>query len=135
MDNTDVLRWESAGDVPTTAKNLQAVLSNAGVTVFAVIDQQKYAQATGLHMNPLVEILFGNPQAGTPLMQANPLCAFDLPLKALVVSATDGRASVLMLAPKTISGRYGISEEVASAVVGGASRLIELAVADVSNGR
>jgi uncharacterized protein (DUF302 family) len=134
MDDMDVLRWESVGDVPTTAKNLQAVLATAGVTVFAVIDQQKYARAAGLQMDPLIEILFGNPQAGTPLMQANPLCAFDLPLKALVMSA-EGGASIVMLAPKTISSRYGISPEVANAVVGGAARLIERAVVDVPDGQ
>ena len=34
--------------------------------------------------------IFGNPKAGTPFMQAEPLFGLDLPLKALVYEDGDG---------------------------------------------
>jgi uncharacterized protein (DUF302 family) len=35
-------------------------------------------------MKPTKLLIFGNPQAGTPLMVASPSTAIDLPLKMLV---------------------------------------------------
>ncbi len=35
-------------------------------------------------MRPTALIIFGNPKGGTPLMEAFPLVALDLPLKVLV---------------------------------------------------
>ena len=43
-------------------------------------------------MNPSQLLVFGNPRAGTPLMQAVPTAALDLPLKVLVWQDGEGRA-------------------------------------------
>jgi len=43
-------------------------LRQAGATVFARIDNAQSARDSGLELNPLVLILFGNPKAETPLM-------------------------------------------------------------------
>lgn len=38
----------------------------------------------GLTLRDTKVVVFGNPLAGTPVMQASPLAALDLPLKVLV---------------------------------------------------
>ena len=62
---------------------LEALLKAKGIKVFLRIDQQQEARQAGLDMRPTQLLLFGNPQAGTPIMNAAPSVALDLPLKAL----------------------------------------------------
>jgi uncharacterized protein (DUF302 family) len=50
------------------------------VTLFADIDQS----AAGASLRPPRLFLFGNPKAGTPVMEANPHAALELPLRAVV---------------------------------------------------
>jgi uncharacterized protein (DUF302 family) len=52
--------------------------------LFARIDHAAGARAVGLALGDEVVLVFGNPQAGTPLMQADPLVGLDLPLRVLV---------------------------------------------------
>jgi hypothetical protein len=52
--------------------------------VFVVIDQSAEAQRVGLHLPQTTLVVFGNPIAGTRVMQTAPLVAIDLPLKVLV---------------------------------------------------
>ena len=58
--------------VAETADRLEAGLRQAEATVFARIDYAQSAHASGLELNPMVLILFGNPKAGTPLMAQSP---------------------------------------------------------------
>ncbi|HEV3481566.1 MAG TPA: DUF302 domain-containing protein [Candidatus Acidoferrales bacterium] len=60
------------------------LLKAGGVTLFALIDHSGEAEKVGLKMRPTKLIVFGNPKGGTPLMQAAPTIAIDLPLKILV---------------------------------------------------
>jgi uncharacterized protein (DUF302 family) len=122
------MKWTSPTDVPTTTRAIAQKLETAGVTIFATIDQQAFARAAGLDMAPLTEILFGNPRAGTPLMQADPLAAFDLPLKVLIMQQDNEPTEVLMLKSETFADRYG-SAKLASQVIGGGAALIEAALA------
>jgi uncharacterized protein (DUF302 family) len=67
-----------AGPVET-AERLVAV-----ITVFARIDHAAAAAAVGLPLRPTQLVVFGSARGGTPLMQAQQLMGFDLPLRALV---------------------------------------------------
>jgi uncharacterized protein (DUF302 family) len=128
MDPHEISRWTSRADVAATVRAITQKLEGAGVTVFAVIDQQAFAREVGMEMVPLTEILFGNPRAGTPLMQADPLAAFDLPLKAIVMRRDDGPVEVLMLTAQAFAARYG-SAEIAEKVFGNSAGLIAAAIA------
>ena len=82
-----VLRESSTGEAPCrSAKRLNSLSPRlaAGVRLFATIDHSGEAERVGLVLRETKLLVFGNPQAGTPLMQANPLIALDLPLKILV---------------------------------------------------
>jgi uncharacterized protein (DUF302 family) len=78
-------------DVKKTIDVLEAALHAKGVTIFARIDQQAEAEKVGLSMNPMELLIFGNPEAGTPLMVANPLSGIELPLKVLAWQDDEGK--------------------------------------------
>ena len=67
-----------------TVSNLETVLQNKGMTVFNRIEHSKAAEKVGISLNKTVLIIFGNPKAGSLLMQCSPSVALDLPLKVMV---------------------------------------------------
>ena len=67
-----------------TISRLTAALAAHGVTLFADIDQSAAAAEAGANLRPTRLLLFGNPKAGTPVMEANPHAALELPLRAVV---------------------------------------------------
>jgi uncharacterized protein (DUF302 family) len=85
--------------------------------VFAVIDQRAEAEAVGLELRDTTLVIFGSPAGGTPVMQAAPLSALDLPLKVLVWD-DDGRAKVSYVAPAALAARYDLSDELAARLAG-----------------
>ncbi len=85
----------SASDFATTLARLQAALTERGFKIVATVDHAASAAAAGLALPPSTVVIFGNPAGGTPLMQVNPVLGLDLPLRALVYLAEDGRVTVL----------------------------------------
>jgi uncharacterized protein (DUF302 family) len=79
-----VVTVKSEHDFAATAARLTRVLTEAGLTIFADIDQADAAAKAGTTLRPTRLILFGNPKGGTPVMQMNPHAALELPLKAVV---------------------------------------------------
>src|ERR1700737_1624537 len=69
--------------VKETLDRLTIVLKDKGITPVARIDHAAAARASGLELKPIEVLLFGNPKLGTPLMQANPHIAVDLPMRVL----------------------------------------------------
>ncbi|HME46520.1 MAG TPA: DUF302 domain-containing protein [Syntrophorhabdales bacterium] len=105
-----VINLASPYSVDDTVQRLIPVLEHAGMTVFARIDQKGAAQAVGLTMRPMMLVLFGNPKAGTPLMQTYPTLAIDLPLKALVWEDADGRVWLSTNSPQYLQNRHSMTE-------------------------
>jgi len=99
----------------TTARVIR-VLEHAGMTIFTRIDQQSAAEAVGLAMRPMMLVLFGNPKAGTPLMQAHPTLAIDLPLKALIWEDANGQVWVSTNSPEYLQHRHGMAKTPFAAV-------------------
>jgi uncharacterized protein (DUF302 family) len=88
-----------------------------GLELFAVIDHSGEAAARGLELRDTKVVVFGSPVAGTPVMQAAPLAALDLPLKILVWDE-DGQTRVSYTAPSELAARYGLSDELAARLAG-----------------
>jgi len=105
-----VISLASPYSVDDTVQRLVRVLENSGMTVFARIDQKGAAEAAGLTMRPMGLVLFGNPKAGTPLMQTHPTLAIDLPLKALVWEDANGRVWLSTNSPEYLRARHGMAE-------------------------
>src|SRR6202012_109199 len=96
---------------------LTGILTSRGLHVFAVIDQAAQAREAGLTLRDPVLVIFGSPAAGTPVMDAAPLAALDLPLKVLIW-ADGSRTSVSYYATAALAARYDLSDELAANLAG-----------------
>src|SRR5438477_5107256 len=67
--DADLVTVPSAHGAAETVERLKTLLSQKMVQVFADIDHAAGAQKVGLSLRPTRLLIFGNPQAGTPLMQ------------------------------------------------------------------
>ena len=123
----DITTKVSPLSVTDTVSRLTSLLAAKGMKLFAVIDQGAEARHIGLQLRETVLVLFGNPAAGTPVMDAAPLSALDLPLKVLIWD-DDGHASVSYYGPAAIAARHSLSSELA-AKLAGIDRLTDALVA------
>lgn len=114
---TQVTTKVSPRSVAATVSRLTGILSAKGMKVFAVIDQSEEARGAGLKLRDTTLVIFGNPAAGTPVMDAAPLSALDLPLKVLIW-ADGNRTNVTYYSPAAIAARYGLSDELAAKLAG-----------------
>ncbi len=98
-------------------RRLSAVLEAKNLKLFAVVDHSGEARSHGLELRDTKVVIFGSPLAGTPVMQAAPLAALDLPLRVLVWA--DGEDTKLSYtAPSELGARYGLSDELAARLAG-----------------
>ena len=79
-------------DVPTAVARIEQTLQHLGITLFTRIDHAEGARAVGLELPDEVVLVFGDPAAGTLLMQADPQVGLDLPLRMLVWTQGDRTA-------------------------------------------
>ena len=91
-----------------TAARLENEILAHGMTVFARVDHAGLAAEAGMTLRPTNLILFGNPRAGTPLMQQNQTIGIDLPLKALVWQDASGKTWLSYNAPDWLAKRHSI---------------------------
>jgi uncharacterized protein (DUF302 family) len=67
-----------------TVSRLEAQIRQRNLAVVARVDHAAGAQRVNQTLRPTEVIIFGNPQAGTPLMLCAQGVGIDLPMKALV---------------------------------------------------
>lgn len=102
----------SPRSVEDTVSRLKEILSSKSVKLFAVIDQSREARDVGLELRDTTLVIFGSPRAGTPIMNAIPLAALDLPLKLLIwADATSTKVSYY--SPAEIAARHHLSDDLA----------------------
>ena len=106
-----IVNVPSAHSVDQTLQALQAMLQAKGVTIFALVDHSGEAAKVGMKMPPTKLLIFGNPQAGTPLMLAAPSVAIDLPLKILIWENAEGEVWISYNSPQYLQHRHGVPAE------------------------
>jgi uncharacterized protein (DUF302 family) len=111
MNINGIISQPSQYSVTETIDRLEAVLQAKNITIFIRIDQQAEAEKVGLSLRPTQLLLFGNPQAGTPLMVAEPTIALDLPLKALAWEAADSKVWLSYNDPNYLKQRFSLPDE------------------------
>jgi uncharacterized protein (DUF302 family) len=97
--------------VDQTVHKLEGMLKAKGVKLFALIDHSGEAEKAGMQMHPTKLLIFGSPQAGTPLMVAAPSIAIDLPLKVLVWESADSKVWISYNSPAYLQARHGLPPE------------------------
>jgi uncharacterized protein (DUF302 family) len=128
MSANGLMMLRSAHDAATTVERLTKALESRGITVFAQIDHAAGAAGAGLALRPTTLVIFGNPAAGTPLMQAAQTAGIDLPLKTLIWEDADGATHLTYNDPAWIAERHGLGSDVAKVVSALTTVLATLAV-------
>jgi len=111
MTANGIVNLESHYSVAETIQRIESILQSKGVKLFALIDHSGEAEKASLTMPPTKLLIFGNPKGGTPLMQAAPSAAIDLPLKLLVAEDTNGKAQISYNDPAWLIARHNIPPE------------------------
>lgn len=112
-----LVTMQSNHSVQDTADKLVAIIESKGMKVFARVDHQKNAQSVNLALRPTQVIMFGNPKAGTPLMNCEQSVAIDLPQKILISEDTNKKVWLSYNNPEYLKTRHnikGCDSEIAS---------------------
>lgn len=97
----------SPHDFSVTLTRLQDALIRRGLTVFAEFDHAAAARAAGLELPNETVVVFGNPRAGTPLMQDDARVGIELPLRMLVWDGGDG-TRLGYVDPRDLASSYDV---------------------------
>ena len=102
----------SAYDAETTYRRLVSAVEAAGpLRIIAEVDHAANAARVGLELRPTKLLVFGNPNLGTPLMQAQQTIGIDLPQKMLVWEGADEQVYVAYNDPYYLAERHGIAAD------------------------
>ena len=129
-----LLSSTSAFGQQETVRRLLAAVAARGMTVFARFDHAGAARAAGLSLRPTEVVVFGDPRAGTPLMQAAPTLALELPLRILVLERDDGTTTLVAEEPAVAAARHGTPAALAP-VLARMTTVIEAVMADAGGRR
>ena len=87
---------------------VEILLKEKGMTIFARVDHAAGAAKVGKKLRPTEVLIFGNPRAGTPLMQERQTIGLDLPLRVLVWEDENGQTWLTYRRPALLAKRHGI---------------------------
>jgi uncharacterized protein (DUF302 family) len=117
--------------VTETVERLKALLSQKGIDVFAHIDHAEAAKKVGMPLRPTQVLIFGNPKAGTPLMQSRQAIGLDLPLRVLVWEDEHGKTWLSYRTVAELARRHDLTghDEAVKAIDDGLAALARAATA------
>ncbi|NKB78253.1 MAG: DUF302 domain-containing protein [Gammaproteobacteria bacterium] len=107
-DQSGLCRIPCDADVETTVNHLVDVLNDQGFAILARVNHAAAAAKIGEVLGPTELVLFGKPQAGTPLMQTNQTVGIDLPQKMLIWEDAEGKTWIAYNDPCYLSNRHDI---------------------------
>ena len=99
---------KSQHSVTQTADRFEQLINDKGLTFFARINHTENAKSAKLELRPTQVILFGNPVAGTALMNCGQTIAIDLPQKALFWEDNEGTSWVSYNDPHYLKDRHSL---------------------------
>lgn len=100
---------ESDADVETSVERVRdAIEGNDDLGLMAEVDHEANADSVDRDLLPTTVLVFGNPELGTPLMQASRTLAIDLPQKLLVMERADATVTVTYNDPTYLAERHGV---------------------------
>jgi uncharacterized protein (DUF302 family) len=107
----DIISIPSRHPVTETMNQLQNAFQAKGITVYARIDQKAEAAKAGLELKSMELMIFGNPKAGVPLMNKEPLVGLDLPLKVLAWESTENKIWVSFNSAGYLQQRFTLPDD------------------------
>ncbi|MBS1796974.1 MAG: DUF302 domain-containing protein [Acidobacteria bacterium] len=116
LPTNGVIEKRSDRPVAETIDRLAEIVKSKGMRIFARIDHAAAARSVGLEMRPTEVLIFGDPRAGTDLMNSYPHLAIDLPLKALAWEDENGSVRLAYNSPNYLQKRYGLEDTAFQAI-------------------
>jgi uncharacterized protein (DUF302 family) len=111
VEQAGLLTTSSAHSVDETVGLLKTTIGEMGLNVIAEVDHAQAASRNDLELRPTYVLLFGNPQVGTKLMQADQRVGLDLPLRILVWENEEGEVFVSYHDPVYLSKTFQLKEK------------------------
>jgi uncharacterized protein (DUF302 family) len=105
-----ITRFTSPWSFIETVERIEVLFKAKKIRLFAKIDQSAEAAAVGLVLRPTTLLIFGDPAKGTPLMDAYPSLAIDLPLKALIWENAPGEVYIGLTSPEFLQQRHSLPQ-------------------------
>src|SRR5919106_945141 len=97
---------KSRHSVKDTMDRFEKAARAKGLNVFARIDHAAGAQKIGRTLRPTELLIFGSPQAGTPLLECAQSIGIDLPLKVLAWQDAAGQVWLSYNDPQYLERRH-----------------------------
>ena len=104
-------RVASQNDLPTSVNKLLKIIDKKGMTHFYTIDHAANAKKAGMFLRPETVVVFGDPKAGTKLMECNPSMGLDLPLRMLFTTNYEGETTITYTNPEYWSLKHNIKDK------------------------
>ena len=95
-----------------TVDRLVASVASHGMAIFARVDHAAAAAKINLELRPTEVLIFGNPAAGTLLMQNTRSIGIDLPLKVLVSQDENATTWISYQDIGSLAKRHGLTPNV-----------------------
>jgi uncharacterized protein (DUF302 family) len=111
MAESDYVEHKSSLKFAETVEILVDTIEKVGMNVFAKIDHAAGAKDVGMHLPPSVVLIYGHARGGTPVMQAAPAAALDLPLRVLIRETERGETVIAFHPARQTLARYAILTE------------------------
>jgi uncharacterized protein (DUF302 family) len=129
--DADLVTLSSAHSAPRTVDRFKSLLAARQIHVFADIDHAAGAKEIGLSLRPTRVLIFGNPAAGTPLMQSRQTIGLDLPLRVLIWQDEAGKVWLTYHRPESLARSYNVidRDEAVNGLSGGLATLAREATA------
>ncbi|GLQ99403.1 DUF302 domain-containing protein [Dyella mobilis] len=106
MNDHGLITIDSNGTTAETTARLVHAIEKTGMTILARVDHAAAAHAANMSLRPTEVFIFGNPRAGTPLMQLDQRVGIDLPIKVLVWEDELGKTKVTYNTISWIASRH-----------------------------
>jgi uncharacterized protein (DUF302 family) len=129
MSEDGLVTLASKFSVKETLGRLETDLKAKAITVFARIDHAAGATSVAMPLRPTEVLIFGNPKAGTPLMQSKQTIGIDLPLKVLGWQDAEGKVWLTYNDPSWLARRHRLGPDTDASVNALATALATLAKA------
>ena len=136
-DQDGLITVDSGESVEETVSVIEAAIEEQeDLMLIAAVDHAENAASVGEELRPTTLLIFGNPEAGTPLMQENQTTGIDLPQKLLVWCDEEGGTNVAYNDPEYLAARHELegNDEIIEMVGEALAMLAEQGEDDASDG-
>jgi uncharacterized protein (DUF302 family) len=128
MSVQGLVTYHSTFGPKDTAERAISAIEARGIPFVASVDHAVAADKVRMALRPTLLLIFGNPKAGTPLMQVGQTMGIDLPLKLLIWEDGLGQTNLSYNDPEWLARRHSLDDYCAETLAVLSQTLADVAV-------